>query len=570
VKRSPVKLLDWLSHPSADHGVSFAQDGGQWARISYRELAEQVRGVAALLSDLCPEDTTIPIVLPSGPRFIAAFFGSILAGRTPAPIAIPTAFNKPGAYETYLERLLSIASSPVVIADSVFEKLIFAAASPRRPSIILVDDLLPHILPADTPPVSPEDIGLLQFSSGSSGNNRGVRVPVASLEANSNGIRDWLRFDQDDAWATWLPVHHDMGLIAGIVTPAMHGMNVYAMPPERFIRDPLLWLRCFGELGATLSAVPNFGLEYVLRRVASPDIATMDFSRWKALVCGAERVAKGTLEDFGRLLEPAGFTKRSILPAYGLAESTLAVTGKPIGQATSTVKVSPNSLRLGEPVDFVADDDPGQWLVGCGRIVDPATALNVCHDTAPVSDGVVGEIVVSGSSVAAGYASASDASVSRFAGNTIFTGDAGFVYDGELFVIGRLGDSVKVRGRSVFAEDTDACIYAVPGLGSHNAVTLLGTLDDTEAVVAIVERPSGNWVGDVAEHLRAQCPSLRVVVISTNRGSVSRTTSGKPRRAAMWQDLLGRELIQQPVFDSAAQQDNRLAATAGPPEETKS
>ena len=133
----------------------------------------------------------------------------------------------------------------------------------------------------------------------------------------------------------------------------------------------------------------------------------------------------------------------------------------------------------------------------------------------------------------------------------LYTGDAGFLYEGELFIIGRLGDSVKVRGKSVFAEDTDATLHSIAGLGTHNAVSLLGFLEDQESIIALVEKPAGEWVAEVAEQLSAQYTSMRVVVIAADRGTLMRTTSGKPRRTTMWQHVLERWDAKEVAFDSA-------------------
>ncbi|NLE81783.1 MAG: fatty acyl-AMP ligase, partial [Rhodococcus sp.] len=347
-------------------------------------------------------------------------------------------------------------------------------------------------------------------------------------------------------------VHHDMGLILGNLTPVMHGLDLWVMPPQRFITEPRLWLSCFGELGATRTAAPSFGLGYVARKVRPTDLGGMDFSGWKSLICGAERVSADVLSEFVKLVGPAGFNEQSILPSYGMAEATLGISGKTIGSPTKKIRVAPSSLRMGQTVEVVSAEDSGTWHVGCGLRIDPSMTIEIrAEDGSALGAGMVGEIAVSGSSVAAGYYADTIGSTARFEGDTLYTGDAGFLYEGELFIVGRLGDSVKVRGKSVFAEDTDAIVHSVAGLGSNNAVSLLGFLEDQESIIALVEKPTGEWVSEVAKQLSAQYTSMRVVVIAAGPGTLMRTTSGKPRRTAMWQNMLERWDATEFAFDSA-------------------
>lgn len=557
-----VGLLDWLANPSVERGISYVQDRGDWERVTYSELAAKVFDVARELDTTNAEGAIVPILMPPGPRFVAAFFAVLLVGGIPAPLAAPGVFDDQPAYDAYLAHLLATASTHVIVAEAKYEKRILDVVSSPRPRIVVVDEGFSATSPfSRSAALQADDIALLQFSSGSSGKNRAVRVPVGSLEANTNAISEWLHLTSDrDAWATWLPVHHDMGLIAGIVTPVMHSINVWAMPPTRFIKEPLKWLSCFGQLGATVTAVPTFGLRHIVRKVTSSDVRDMDFTGWKALVCGAERVSAEALRDFAQLVGPSGFDEKSILPAYGMAEATLAVTGKKIGATTKAIRVAPAALRMGLTVEPSGADD-GNWHVGCGTAVDPGTTVHIVQEGAALGDGVVGEIAVSGSSVAAGYHSNTTSSTSRFEDDMLFTGDAGFLYDGELFIVGRMGDSVKLRGVSVFAEDTDASLHSVPGLGTHNAVTLLGLRDDRESIIALVEKPPGEWVLEVGRHLESQYPSMRVVVIASARGSLMRTTSGKPRRTAMWQQVLDRWDASDVAFDSDNRQLSRKAGS---------
>lgn len=552
--RSVTTLFDWMDDPATDRGITYTQERGDWARVTYHDLAAKVSEVAGEITAAGGSGEVVPILMLPGPRFVATFFGVILAGATPAPLVTPVAFEDPNIYDTYLAHLLTTVQSRVVVAEAKFAKRVLAMAAPLRPTIIEIAGGFAATPRFQRPtPLQDEDLALLQFSSGSSGKNRAVCVPVGSLEANTNAIAAWLNLSADQgAYATWLPVHHDMGLIFGNVTPVMHGVDLFVMPPERFIKEPRMWLSCFGELGASTTAAPPFGLGYVARKVRPADLAGMDLSGWTRLVCGAERVSAEVLDRFVKLVGPAGFDEQSILPSYGMAEATLGISGKRLGSPTKKVRVAPSSHRIGRPVEVVSAEHRGTWHVGCGLRIDPSMTIEIVDENeSALEEGMVGEIAVSGASVAGGYYANTIGSTARFEGDTLYTGDAGFLYEGELFIVGRLGDSVKIRGKSVFAEDTDAILHSVAGLGSHNAVSLLGFLEDQESIIAIVEEPAGEWVSKVAEQLGAQHTSMRIVVIVVERGTLMRTTSGKPRRTAMWQHVLDSWDTAERVFDSA-------------------
>jgi acyl-CoA synthetase (AMP-forming)/AMP-acid ligase II len=556
-------LTDWIWAPDEQRGAHFTKDGDTWEYSTYVELSAHARRFAmALLQNGVTGGEVVPIVLTSGSAFVAAFFGSLLIGATPAPIAPPMVFQNRDAYRRHLIKLLGICGAAVVVTES--ELLAQIDMSNFTERLLIAEAYDTGAVLSEAPELLPDSLGLLQFTSGSSGHVRGVQVPVAALEANINAIRRWTRCTRDDHGAMWLPVHHDMGLIGNLLMAIMSGMNAWIFRPEHFIADPMRWLRIYGEKGARLGAAPNFGLGYVVRRVEPKDLKGMDFSNWGALVCGAERVDKHTIDAFSALLAPAGFDRRAVLPAYGLAEATLAVCGKPLEADIHSVRMDSRALSVGRPVAVLdTDSTDEQWLVGCGQPVDERASVTIVDaDGDELPAGVLGEIAVAGPSVAAGYASgSSESSSTRFTKDRLLTGDAGFMLDGQLYVVGRFGDSLKVRGKTVFAEDIEALLHMIPGLGPHNAVALLGLLDGRDTVIALVERDKGDWIGQIAARLRTIDPDLRVRIISASKGDIKRTTSGKPRRRPMWDAQVagGRPAV---VYDSADGEDTGSAAGA--------
>lgn len=556
-------LLSWLDDPPADRGIRFAGGAeGAWTFWGYDQLADLCRRAARGLVDLgVAAGDVVTIVERSGPRFVAMLFGAMLAGAVPSPVAPPMVFQDSAQYRRHVRGLLAAARPAIVVTGGDLVDRIGAICADVGVGPTTATDAV-IAASAGATGRRPANLALVQFTSGSSGHARGVRVPAEALEANVAAIRRWLAMTEEDATATWLPVHHDMGLIGCLITPIVNRSDIWVLEPEDFVHTPERYLRCFGVLGARLTAMPNFGLDYITRRVRPEMLKGSDFSEWRALIVGAERIAGATLDAFCRLLGPYGFARRSLLPAYGLAEATLAVTGLPLAEEPVVVSVDPASLTLGAQVAVVADSGDVPPVVGCGRPLAEVTVEITDESGGRLAEGRVGEVVVRGRSVAAGYLAGGTTSPSSFSAGGLRTGDAGFVLDGQLFALGRLGDSMKLRGRTVFAEDLEAALVAV-GLPRHRIAVLLGVHAGLPTAVAVVEGATARWLADAAAVLGRQTEGAHVVLLDAPRVTIERTSSGKPKRRALWRRFTAQELPGEvhPARDSALLADE----PAGPP-----
>jgi len=348
----------------------------------------------------------------------------------------------------------------------------------------------------------------------------------------------------DDATATWLPVFHDMGLIGCLITPTVVQSDIWLMSPEQFIRRPLRWLECFGCHGAALTAAPTFGYAYVARSLGRSSLDEMDFSAWRAAIVGAERIDPAPLTALTTALGPHGFDPAAFLPAYGLAEATLAVTGSPMHVTPRCLRPHWSSMRFGAPIaieerGFIGATDVGDgagWLTGCGAPHDDLDVSITGADGAALPDGWLGEIVVTGPSVAAGYHAPGLESASSFANGALQTGDAGLRVDGELYVVGRMGDSVKVRGRSVFAEDLENKIETELGVATGRCAVVPG-IDESDAVSVVIEAGAVDKDSLTALFRREIGQDSTVALRLVPRHTIPRTSSGKPRRRALWQQM---------------------------------
>lgn len=388
---------------------------------------------------------------------------------------------------------------------------------------VLFDQLVEGVAPLPAP-LPPARFALLQFTSGSSGNAKGVRVTHEALRANVTAMRRWLRWTPDLPGITWLPVHHDMGLIGCLMNIVTTGCDGWMMQPEDFIRSPSRYLRCISDQRVGLAAMPNFGLAYLLRRVKTADLEGLRFDSLRSVILGAERIDPRALTGVEDLLGPNGFDRRAFLPAYGGAEATLAVTGLPLDEDWTALAPS-------------GSEGTAAPIVGCGCPLEGVEVEVIDDDGAVVADGTVGEIVVRGASVATDYVGrASAVSGTTLADGTLRTGDAGFLRDGQLFVVGRLGDGLKVRGRMVFAESLEALLHQ-KGIPERRVAVLLGVRDGVNTAAVVFETPKPEWFEVAVAVLREWLVDTELLRVEVGRGGLAVTSSGKPRRRVMWQAL---------------------------------
>lgn len=544
-------LLDWLTEPSEDRGIHFAGPGSTWHFHSYAQLAAATRRMALRLREegAGPGDAVL-VVHRNSPEFVTAFFGSLLIGATPVPMAPLSSYRDPGDLRARLAQARAATGARLVVGTP--ETLGDLGEPTGATGCAVLGHPATDAPGLDGPPASGRD-AFVQFSSGSTGSPRGVRVPHRAVEANLRAFMRWLKIRVPrDGMATWLPVHHDMGLVGGLLAPVSVRTNVWMMQPEQFIRDPARWVRCFGEHGATVGVTPNFGLAHVLRRVRAGDLADLDLSGCRALVVGAERVDERVLDSWQRLFGPVGFPARAMVPAYGMAEATLAVTGSDPDEDVLTVRVAAGSLTPGKPVTIASGPGKATAVVGCGRPV-PGVRLRIVDEAGdPLPSGVLGEIEIGGEAVADGYLTLDDGRPARTDFGGVFrTGDAGFLHEGQLFVLGRLGDAVKSLGKWLLAEDVEDVAARAAGT-STRPVVLLGTWEGRSTAVVLLSRDTAPHAETVGREITGTFADLDVLAVEVRPAEIRRTTSGKPRRRHIWASLVTPDLAARASWDSRA------------------
>ncbi|MBF6061544.1 AMP-binding protein [Nocardia terpenica] len=543
---SVAVVRGWLAHPSTDTGIYLADEADGWDYRSYAELADLTWSVAALLRErgLTGGDGAC-VIMPTGFSCVAAFYAVWACGGVFTPVA-PPMFGDLSQYVEHVAAILTQAAPRLVVTSPEFEPLVRQAMTTagRADEPVVIGAGSPTELAAGGRVFAdPAECALLQFTSGSTGTPRGVRVSWPNLAANIAMITGLIEWVPGEAMMSWLPLYHDMGLVGAFLTTVANQADLYLMRPDQFVRDPVRWLRAMTV--ARHAPSPSFALGYVAHRVTPDQIQGLDLSGWRTLAVGSEPVEVADLRAFAELTGPQGFSADAYTLAYGLAEATLMVTSSTRHRPVTALRLDTGSLRFGHPIRVTAEaalgdgrwvDGPG-WITGLGYSTPQSRVRVVDEHGHDLPDGTLGEMVVTGDSVALGYTTSSHTgSGTRIENDDLFTGDAGFLYRGEVFVLGRMGTSLKVRGRSVFMEDLESRIARDTGITKGKLAAVALTDAGAQGVALFAETAPGDWISEARRIIRGELGPAQVVTIVTGpRGFIRRTSSGKPRRRHMWQ-----------------------------------
>ncbi len=538
------RLLDFFAAPEDERGMAVSRPDGGWEHHSFAEVSRSALEVARTLRERVPRESVVSLLLGDPREFAAGFLGSLAAGCTPSPIATPIAFRDVERYTVHVAGVLEVADPGVILVDGLLEPIVRDAAGRvgRRDRVARLELTGADPGPFDAVARPRARHALLQFTSGSSGSPKGVRVSAESLDANIRAIRSWLRWTDVDHLATWLPLYHDMGLIGCFLSPLAGQTPMWVMAPDEFVRDPARWVECFGDdKRASCTASPNFAYGYIASRVPRERLEGLDFSGWRCAIVAAERIDPRALARFTDLLAPFGFHPRTFMPAYGLAEATLAVPGVPPERVAATIRIrraaAGHERRRARPRP--AGPRPADRRDVAHRVRDAGRRSRRPgrRRRRRARRRRRGGRDRRGGDERRRRLRCADGS-DRFRADGLHTGDAGFVLDGELYVIGRLGDSIKVRGRSVFAEDLEQRLTGVGGVRPGRCVVVLGAAGERTVAAAVVEDEGGEWRDDVVAAVRGLTGSGVSVAVYRAARAIPRTSSGKPRRRVTFGQLL--------------------------------
>ncbi|UVK81658.1 non-ribosomal peptide synthetase [Pseudomonas sichuanensis] len=518
---------------------------GEQAVLSYRDLDQRARTIAAALQARAGFGERAVLLFPSGPDYVAAFFGCLYAGV----IAVP-AYPPESARQHHQERLLSIIDDAqprlLLTVGALCESLqgLEALVGENAPVLLAVDSLDPQLAEQwREPALANDDIAFLQYTSGSTALPKGVQVSHGNLVANEQLIRQGFGIDlnPDDVIVSWLPLYHDMGLIGGLLQPIFSGVPCVLMSPGYFLARPQRWLQAISEYGGTISGGPDFAYRLCSERVSEAALAGLDLSRWRVAYSGSEPIRQDSLDTFADKFARCGFQASSFFASYGLAEATLFVSGSRRGQGIGALELDAEAFAANR-----AEPGQGSVLMSCGypqpghavRIVEPQQ-LQV------LGDNQVGEIWAGGPSIALGYWRNPEASARTFVemdGQTwLRTGDLGFMRDGEVFVTGRLKDMLIVRGQNLYPQDLEKTLEREVDVLRKGRVAVFAVDDQGEEGIGVAVEISRNvqkthtpevLINTLRRVIADACRQAPAAVLLLNPGALPKTSSGKLQRSA--------------------------------------
>lgn len=515
---------------------------GERTELTLAALRADSRSIAARLHGLgIGTGDRIGTLCSNEPDFLLLLFALSRLGACVCPLPLPVA-----SHSDYAARVRGILNSAGIetvalsprmsrrrtLIDRALQGYQVISAAELRQEPCLMAEACGHEVGGD------QEI-VLQYTSGSTANPKGVRLTHANVLAGMDAIRVGADLRASDRSAIWLPLFHDMGLF-GTLTSTLVGAPTTVWQPSFFVKDPAGWLREIAHGGHSMIPMPNFGYDYLVHAVPEDEAARYDLSRWRVAFNGAEPVAVDSVEAFLARFAPAGFAPTAMLPVYGLAEATLAVTFPPLERGPVFDWVDRAALagqRVAVPVSRTDPGARGLVSVGCPvlgmsvRIADPASGV-------PVADRQVGEVQLRGPSVTIGYAGAAAASAPPFsADGWLRTGDLGYLAGGELYISGRIKEMIILRGASYYPDDVESAVRTDPGVYRRRCVAFVHQTVERElmALVAETSRPAYEH-DEIAERLRVIIRSATglddLLIKLAPPDSIPRTTSGKLQRLA--------------------------------------
>ncbi|MGB0599048.1 MAG: aminotransferase class I/II-fold pyridoxal phosphate-dependent enzyme [Rubripirellula sp.] len=545
-----ISVLEyWAEHRGDETAYIFTDVETVEDRITYAELWSEVRALAGYLQKRCRLRTGDRVLLlyPPGLEFVIGFFACHAAGA----IAVP-------AYPPRRNRKASRIRSIVVDADARWalstRSVVDQLTGDQRHDDLIGVQLLGTDSPScrdaskwRRPKQRADSLALLQYTSGSTGSPKGVMLSHANLIANSKLILHAFEPQQNVCGMSWLPTYHDMGLVGGVLMPMFIGRLDVLTSPMTFLQRPARWLQGISRYGVTISGGPNFAYQLCVDKISDQEMEGVDLSGWEIAFNGAEPIRVSTLDAFEERFAPYGFKRSANLPCYGMAETTLIVTGGPAETRPVVTSFDRTSLdeKIVRPVP--ADHESSRQLVGTGAVLPEETVIIVDPETREqLPNDSIGEIWVQSPSVGLGYYKRTEATEQSFQAFTVSgegpflrTGDLGFLFEGQLFVSGRLKDMIIVRGVNRYPQDIEETVERASDIVQAGSVGAFAMDDDGREQLVVVAETVRTRNVDWDSHLQAirravtaehELPPDAIYLVRNS--SVPKTSSGKIQRNA--------------------------------------
>lgn len=540
-----IEVLEWHvnNHPDRPH-IKLFSETEEGEVLTFADLYhEAVKVASGLQQKGLGRGESVAIMLPTGKDYFFSFFGVLLAGGIPVALYPPA---RPSQIEDHLKRHRSIlenCKTSILIAFPrvrTFTRLLKAHV-PSLNEIVTVEEISEQHKELVIPVLNADDTVLLQYTSGSTGNPKGVVLTHANLLANIRAMGETVNAGPEDVIVSWLPLYHDMGLIGAWLGSLFYSSLFVVMSPTEFLTRPERWLWAIHRYRGTLSPAPNFAFEFCLKRIVDDDIENLDLSSWRAALNGSEAVSPSTLQRFTQRFSKYGFKSESLMPVYGLAENSVGLTFPPLERGPVIDRIDRERFtKTGRAIPAQPDDPNALEFVACGRPII-GHEIRIIDDTGrEVPERQEGRLEFRGPSATSGYYNNPGKTEELFHDGWLDTGDRAYLVAGDVYITGRIKDIVIHGGRNLYPDELEEEVGDIEGI-RQGCVAVFGSKDSrsgTEQLIVLAETRSTDE--DTLEELRARI-NLRAVdligaapdrVILTPPRTVLKTSSGKIRRSA--------------------------------------
>ena len=540
-----VEVLEWhLQHNPERLHINILGDENDVQGLTYRQLWQGAQQVAAGLQQSGVQSgEAVVIMLPTGRDYFFSFFGILLTGAIPVPIYPPVRRSQ---LEDHLHRHSGILNNCVATLlitmpeAKVVARLLKSQVLSLR-EVVTVKDLCSVSASYLRPSINPDDVAFLQYTSGSTGNPKGVVLTHSNLLANIRAMGKAVAASPDDVFVSWLPLYHDMGLIGAWLGSMYFAMLLVVMSPLSFLSRPERWLWAIHQFRGTLSASPNFGFEFCLLRLEDETIAGLDLSSWRLAFNGAEPVSADSIDGFIRRFQAFGFKAEAMMPVYGLAESSVGLAFPPLHRKPVIDKIKRDVFsHSGQAIPAEPADKNALHFVACGHALSGHQIRIVDTNGKELSERQQGGLQFRGPSVTSGYFRNPEATQALFIGDWLDSGDLGYIARGDVFITGRNKDVIIRAGRNVYPPEVEEAVGNIEGIRKgfvvafaardrHYSTERLVILAETRITDQATIQTLKNQISEISSDLIGLPPDE---VILAPPHTVLKTSSGKVRRSA--------------------------------------
>ncbi|MGX4730044.1 AMP-binding protein [Pseudomonas corrugata] len=536
-----LTALSRTAELSPARGFHVIKNGKVASFLSHASLYKSALAKASVMRGHVRLNERVGLIFFNELSFIESFFAILFAGGVPIPIAPPQPFSPlQGFYrrvgliakQSTIHRLLVSES----ISEEVKESLGIHTSSivQTLEEVCALDesDVVDQLEPSN----AISDTALIQYTSGSTSDPKGVVVSQENLILNVAAMCESFEMNAESAGVTWLPFFHDMGLIGGLLLPVFAGSDSYIMRTADFVKAPLSWLKAISDFSLKISPAPNFAYKYCLERFNVDSLAGLNLTTWRSATSGAEPINPKVMRAFAQAFAPYGFSAHSIMPLYGMAEATLGATFTAVGAGMQSIYVEREALNKGLIVRADRDAPENKEIVSCGKPIRHVEvsirADNLQFVNAPL---LLGEIALKGDSVCSAYDNDQKNTTAMLENGWFLTGDIGFLFEENLYVVGRSKEVIIINGANYFANDIESYTAEVEGIRGVAAVPQIGS--DSEECALLIVPAKGHDPSSLTQIVRRKInDELGIHIASIDiitAGQLFKTTSGKIDRAKM-------------------------------------